>query len=312
MIDTKILQSVTERDIDMLLIEECQASELFRQWLAAKVFSETKYKQKIGAWHSICETALGESDIIFIFENETGGASAILIENKISASAQPDQGNRYQKRGAVGQERGWWEDYKTCLVAPAKYLQSVMQTEIYDVEIAYEDMISYFRDLLGEDERFEHKALVIEEGILQNRRGYQPEVDNALTQFAEEYFAFAHARHPELGMDIPKPRPAGSTWMLFHPDGFPENVYVAHQMTAGFVKLFFRGAAKQFDSLQEQYAAIIPGNAQIELASKSVAITMEVPKISDPWKKPFVEYVAEVDVALKAISELAKTIGTGE
>jgi len=83
-------------------------------------------------------------------------------------------------------------------------------------------------------------------------------------------------------------------------------------MTAGFVKLFFRGAAKQFDSLQEQYAAIIPGNAQIELASKSVAITMEVPKISDPWKKPFVEYVAEVDVALKAISELAKTIGTGE
>ena len=54
MIDTKILQSVTERDIDMLLIEECQASELFRQWLADKVFYETKYKQKIGAWHSIC------------------------------------------------------------------------------------------------------------------------------------------------------------------------------------------------------------------------------------------------------------------
>jgi len=60
-----------------------------------------------------------------------------------------------------------------------------------------------------------------------------------------------------MGMDIPKPRPAGSTWMLFHPDCFPENVYVAHQMTAGFVKLFFRGAAKQFDALQEQYAAII-------------------------------------------------------
>ena len=138
MIDLKCLQAVSERDIDMVLVEELQSSKAFREWVATKVYGLDCYKEKIGAWHSVSDPSLGESDVIFLFANTTDGTTAVLIENKISASAQPDQGNRYQKRGIAGQKNGWWDEFKTCLIAPEKYLQSVTQTQTYDVEISYE------------------------------------------------------------------------------------------------------------------------------------------------------------------------------
>jgi hypothetical protein len=312
MIELKCLQAVSERDIDMILVEELQASELFRVWFASQVFDHTSYKMKIGAWHSVSDPALGESDVVFLFVNETDGTSAILIENKINASAQPDQGIRYQKRGSAGQNSGWWDDFKTCLVAPEKYLKSITQTEKYDVEISYEQIQSYFADLQNQDERFAHKALVIEEGIVQNRRGYQPEIDTSLTRFTENYYAFAAENYPDAGMDTPKPRPGGSTWITFRPDCLPKDSDIAHQTTAGFVKLFFRGAAGQFDELVNKYSAHLPDDAVIKLAGKSVAIIMEVPKIADPQNVPFDKCLTEVKAALSAIKEILVVVQNAE
>ena len=67
MIELNCLQSVSERDIDMILVEELQASEAFRRWFSTKVFADAVYKSKIGAWHSVSNSALGESDIVFLF-----------------------------------------------------------------------------------------------------------------------------------------------------------------------------------------------------------------------------------------------------
>ena len=53
MIELNCLQSVSERDIDMILVEELQASEAFRRWFSNKVFADAVYKSKIGAWHSV-------------------------------------------------------------------------------------------------------------------------------------------------------------------------------------------------------------------------------------------------------------------
>ena len=38
-------------------------------------------------------------------------------------------------------------------------------------------------------------------------------------------------------MESPKPRPANSTWLNFYSDGLPRPL--VHQLTAGFVKMFF-------------------------------------------------------------------------
>lgn len=79
------------------------------------------------------DSELGESDLVVQFYNSNNQKCALLIENKIDAIPQPNQAQRYQERGAKGVEEGNWEIFKTCIVAPKKYLQS-KSTEaiIYD------------------------------------------------------------------------------------------------------------------------------------------------------------------------------------
>ena len=113
-------------------------------------------------------------------------------------------------------------------------------------------------------------------------------------------------------MVAPKPRPGGSTWIAFHPGCLPVHANIAHQTTAGFVKLFFRGAADQFDELRKKYSAHLPDGAEIKLAGKSVAIIRHVPKISDPQNKSFDKYAMEAEAALAAIQEIILAVKKAE
>lgn len=308
MLDKNTLQSVSERDVDMLLVEELQVSCDFRKWLAQQVFESDVYKEKIGAWHSVSDVILGESDVAFLFVNNLDGRTAVLIENKIDAPPQPEQGDRYQKRGIAGQNEGWWDEFKTCVIAPQKYLESTMNTESYDCEISYEEVEGYFLERVGEDERFDHKAMVVREGILQNRRGYQPTIDPCLTRFADEYYNFATKRFPDVAMVSPKPRPSGSTWISFRPAWFPKQMDIVHQMTAGYVKLFFRGAARQFEEIQQLYCPALPSGCDVIPAGKSVALAVEVPQIAYPESKDFCECMEEAEQALSAVRDLVNTV----
>lgn len=93
--DLNFIASVAERDIDFLLLEELSVSVEFQEWLASRVFNEVIYAAKIGAWHSVSESGLGESDLIFIFSGIDGQRNAVLIENKVDAVPQRKQGLRY-------------------------------------------------------------------------------------------------------------------------------------------------------------------------------------------------------------------------
>src|SRR5882672_3082754 len=81
--DLNFVESINERDIDFLLLEELQVSAEFRDWLSSRVFGRPIFKSHTGAWHSVVDPVLGESDLVFIFEAEDGTGTAILIENKI-------------------------------------------------------------------------------------------------------------------------------------------------------------------------------------------------------------------------------------
>jgi hypothetical protein len=93
---TKI-EAVTERDIDLLLLEELSVSDEFPLWLYSIVAGANDAPSCEGAWHSISDPSLGESDLIVIYENGV----AVLLENKIDAPAQPEQGQRYRARGEI-------------------------------------------------------------------------------------------------------------------------------------------------------------------------------------------------------------------
>jgi len=108
MLELKFVASIAERDIDLLVMEELSVSEEFREWFSSRVFGEPIYQSKIGTWHSVSDSQLGESDLIFLFEAVDGSRVAILIENKIDAPPQPKQGERYRLRGEKGQKEGYW------------------------------------------------------------------------------------------------------------------------------------------------------------------------------------------------------------
>jgi hypothetical protein len=129
----KFVASIAERDIDLLIMEELSVSTEFREWFSSRVYGEPIYQSEIGVWHSVSDAQLGESDLVFLFEALDESRIAILIENKIDAQPQPEQGRRYRLRGNKGLKEGHWDQFKTCVVAPSKYLISSKHSESYDV-----------------------------------------------------------------------------------------------------------------------------------------------------------------------------------
>jgi hypothetical protein len=307
MLELKFVASIAERDVDLLMMEEFSVSDEFREWFSSRAFGEPIFQSQIGAWHSVSDAQLGESDLIFLFEAIDGPRTAILIENKIDAPPQPQQGERYRLRGEKGLKEGYWEKYKTCIIAPGKYLHSSKHSESYDIEISYEEILAYFQSRRSRDERFPYKARILLEGIEQNRRGYQPAYNKELTNFVADYYAFASVDYTHLGMQEAKPRPVNSTWIMFYPKLLPKGISLVHQLAAGLVKVFFNGQAQAFDMLYEQYKSKIPNNASIDLAGKSVAISMEVPKI-DPLSINFYDQQNKVEQALQSLSLLEKVV----
>lgn len=305
MLEFQFIASLAERDVDLLLLEELSVSEKFRKWFANLVFDEPAYRSNIGAWHSVTSKNLGESDLLFLFLAENKSRLAILIENKIDAPPMPKQGKRYHQRGEAGISAGQWDRFKTCIIAPKKYLAAAKQSGVYDFEVSYEDIYSYFVSRSNQDTRFAYKAKVLLEGIEKNRRGYQPEINEQMTNFVKQYFEFANDNYPALNIQKVKPRPAGANWIEFYPDVLPPSgIGLAHQITSGFVKLFFKLQANNYETILEKYKNRLSERMSIELAGQSVAISMRVPKLS-PLKKSFADERKKVVSALECLSQLS-------
>jgi hypothetical protein len=130
-----------------------------------------------------------------------------------------------------------------------------------------------------------------------------------MTKFVSDYFAFASEEYAHLGIQEAKPRPAGSTWVMFYPKSLPKNINLVHQLTAGLVKVFFNGQTESFDALREKYDSKLPDNASIEIAGKSVAISIDVSKV-DPLSISFSEQIETVIKALQKLSVLEKLVVT--
>ena len=300
--DINFIASINERDIDLLILEELTVSDEFRDWFSARLFSCTVYSAAAGAWHSVVAADNRESDLLFIFLSQSGERVAILIENKIDAPPQPQQAQGYKSRGEQGEADGFWDSFKTCLIAPERYLTSSRQTELYDHEISYEEILAYFSSRRFRDSRFGYKAKLMQEAIEQNRRGCQPVFNREITVFVEQYVAYAELHFPQLVVQAAKPRPAGSTWIKFRPSGIATSIDLCHQMTAGFVKVFFTGAIEQLEALTNKYAPYVTEHQLINAAGKSVSITVEVPKL-DPLQA-FESQLEKVSSALQQLSAL--------
>src|SRR5947209_4196184 len=105
---SRIFATVTERDVDLLILEEFRSSARFRSWWLREVgLPELQRHHFIGAWHAY-STQFGESDVLLVVEDGGGRRYAVMMEDKIYAAPQPRQAERYVERGEQGRAAGLW------------------------------------------------------------------------------------------------------------------------------------------------------------------------------------------------------------
>jgi len=274
------LEIVTERDIDLLILEELLSNEGFsRSFISGAVPSLQGEWTFGGAWHSVVHPSLGESDLIAVAISADGRRHALLIENKVDAPAQPGQALRYWRRGEVGINSGDWHSFSTCIIAPLKYLGGTGDARKYDAQVAYE----WIHDQLGTVEvgagRSAFRRQMLLQAIEQNRRGYSPKHDERVTAFWRGYWETLQGLFPDLLMSEPISKPAGSDWIDFRGGMLPSGFTILHKLATGTVDLQTPFLSSDLGVVAESFAAVLHEDMTVETTGKSCSIRLKAPQM---------------------------------
>jgi len=270
------LESIQERDIDLLLIEELSCSERFLNWFLENTVGKAcglgEFK---GCWHSVCHPQLGESDLVLKFAGIDGKGYIMLIENKIAADFQPDQALRYRQRGDEFIKAGECSDYSTVLVAPSDYLSG---EDDFDFCLAYEDIRSWYENESALGERGTYKAHLLMLAIEELRRGYHPIRDESTTTFWRRYWECVTELAPELNMKVPRNDiPKRSVWFSFQPKDLPKGISLIHKADRGYIDLQLSGRGDQIEQIHQDLGSFLEPSMVIVRTGKSAVVRIEVP-----------------------------------
>jgi len=294
---TNFIEAVTERDVDLLVLEELHVSPNFQDWIVRLIYGSGYGPVRFdNAWHALSHPTLYESDLVFTFDHPNGYKCAVLIENKIDAPPQPEQATRYKARGEAGTEAGDWQKYKTCILAPQLYLSKITDANAYDVQIAYEAIKEWFQQRGTDDKRSQYKSRLIQEAIDQNRRGYTPKIDERVTRFWHSYWLFASREFPELSMKEPRDKPAGATWTEFRTKEFGQKRRIYHKLGDGIVDLEMDDMGDSVDKLKSTYAGSLGSDVEIMRAGRKASILIHVPRLDR-----FGEFDLQIDDVRKGL-----------
>lgn len=229
------LPTVTERDIDILLMEEFHVNKDFVAWFCSEI--GLRNFSPDGAWHSVSTTD-GESDLLLRVARH-GRRIGVLIENKIGAPEQDRQGERYHIRGIKCREQGKLDEYVTVMCAPQKYLEALSPRSEYQHRFSYEQIASWFGRRRGPRAAWRHH--IMREAIAQGRRGYTMAVNAANTAFHLAYWDHLQKRHPQFQMARPEKRGSKSNWIIFEGHNFPNGVKIYHKLIQQVIEIGFPG-----------------------------------------------------------------------
>lgn len=304
MLPAQFIEAVAERDIDLLLIEEMSVSVPFRSWLLDQMFEQNVHcGQFSGAWHSLVHPVLGESDIVGLFEDAHGTKTALLIENKIDAVAQPKQAERYRLRGLAGIQDNLWHGFRTCIVAPQAYLDTVADAERYDVRLSYESIRDWFQNFDRNDDRSAYRSQMVQEAIEQNRRGYSPNPHSGVTQFWMDYWELANAEFSALHMRKPSKIPANSDWPTFRPTKLGKGRRILHKLAMGVVDLEIDGAGDAVERILAENRNLLGDELKVMRTGKSASIRLEVPNVDR-----FAEVFSQVEATRMGLAAASRLL----
>jgi len=296
------IAGVSERDVDLLLLEEFQSSHKFQDWFIHEALgSSAALGSCVSARRSITNST-GESDLEIIFEDSNGKKTRLLVENKVNANLQPFQAERYKERGNGYVSTGQCLTFHTVIVAPARYFGQSTATKGFDGRVTYEQILGWFERDASLGARRLYKIALLRSAIDKGTLGYQPEEDKPTTDFWEAYYDFALKRAPELEMPKPGPKPSRSSFVHFRPRALPRTVDIVHKFASGYVDLHLRGMGMRINEVHTAVLPYLDPDMNVESASMSAAIRVQVPKLS--VSAPFELQRADAEQALEVAKRL--------
>lgn len=152
-----ILDTVLERDMDLLIIEEILNSHDF----AKRIFSTVGVNEdcKIMSVQRSLRFEMGETDILVVLQTPEGDIIDLHIEDKVNAEAQPEQFSRYEDRAKKLCDNYNHTDYRICITAPDHYLRTNSEAQNYPYSFPYEEIFKYFKK--QNDTRSKYKLALI-------------------------------------------------------------------------------------------------------------------------------------------------------
>jgi hypothetical protein len=300
----RYLQSVAERDIDLLLMEEFHVDPRFAAWFAslAGIGPNAIFD---GAWHSVNDQD-GETDLL-LRVRDGNQRVAMLIENKIGAAPQDEQDIRYHLRGQRAQEAGRYERFVTAICAPQVYLDSVPSSSAYEHLIAYELIGDWFGR--QDNARARWRRAIIAEAIEQGRRGYTMKVHAGRTAFHMAYWMVMQEEYPEFIMARPGAKGPKSSWIRFKGPAFPRGVTLNHKNDQGCMDLEFERT--MVADLTSRRSASWPAGIQFAQTGKSAVLRLPVPSCDmDRALADQAPLVHEAFVAARKLAPLASMMTT--
>ena len=279
------LATVSERDIDFLLMEEFLVNDQFVVWFCGEIGLQGILPS--GAWHSVSDTD-GETDVLLRVQKD-GRRIGILIENKVGAPEQDLQAERYHLRGIRSQEEGKLDDYMTVICAPKLYLDTMHPGSVYQHRFSYERIARWFSTQPGRRAAWRHHIML--EGIEQGRRGYRMVVNPEITDFHVSYWEHIQKQHPNILMVRPKSRGNGSTWIYLKGNDFPRGVSMCHKFDQQVLDMSFRKRG-----IEDLRTAKTDWPDDIFLLKKGADATLSI-------RVPFIDMKLGVEAQLPVIEE---------
>ncbi len=297
-----LLDHVSERDVDLMIVFLLFSSESFRSNFLKRVIgfngSHTLIRTTVSEY-----TDAGETDVLLIVDLDGGHRLAVMIEDKIDAIFQPAQAQRYRKRGSQGIEGNKWHSFKACLCAPKAYLDGINSKDSWDSLIAIEDISDWAEQSGDRNGIFVKRIFEQALGKFALRRN---ESSPEAKDFWGKYLTLAAELIPSISVTGVSQFPTkAAPWPRFAKSTLPGFILLEHKPAQARVDLTFDRWQK--NDLQK----ILANNVQpVVRAGGSSALRWNVPQIDhlksfEEQENNVRDILSHVKDALNVTKELA-------
>lgn len=264
------LTHATERDIDLLLVEEIKTSRAFVSWMMKELGLDHLPEPRATVFHSVRRMHSRREIDISVQVWAGGQKLLLLVENKLDTDEQAQQAESYYEEAQAHQQN--YDLVQTVLTCPANYLPGHKKfADAFDYVLRYEAVAEFLEQrstsVGGEiGDRCAHRASLIRQAIGKQRRGYVQVVHPGKLAFSSPYVELVGNLAPRLipGPSMLRESAAESVTMIFAPSTLPKwhflpNTRLVHQLRAANANINFYRWGDYFEELADEMEPSLQG-----------------------------------------------------